>query len=89
MPHRTGLSHATLTVALVVLWVFFERSLSVIVHDEHVVAAVEYLARLVHETTGLSVTYGTVVTMVTVALVIVLAFAWGYAFHLQQFGRGP
>lgn len=89
MPHRTGLSHAVFAVLLSVLWVTFYRSLEVVVSDEQFETMIETIALLIHEYTGISVAYGTVVTMVAFATVTVLGFTWGYAFHRRTFGNGP
>jgi hypothetical protein len=89
MPHRTGLSHAVFAVLLSVLWVAFYRSLEVVVSEERFVAMIEIIAGMIHEYTGVSVAYGTVVTMVAIATVTVLGFAWGYTFHRRTFGKEP
>lgn len=86
MPIRTGLSHAMLAVVLAILWVFFKRSLSVAVRDEHVLTFIGFVARQVHTYTGLSVEYGTVVTLTAITVITVVGFAWGYTFHTKRFG---
>jgi len=87
MPHRTGLSHALFAVVVSVLWIAFYRSLEVVVSKEDVLFVIEFLATWIHEYTGLSPSYGVLVTIVTFSLLTVLGFAWGYAFHLRTFGR--
>jgi hypothetical protein len=59
--------------------------LSVLITEQQMVVFVESVAVLVSSYTGLSVSYGILVTVTAVGVLTVLGFAWGYVFHHTRF----
>jgi len=76
-----------MSLVLVTLWVFFQEALEVVVTESQIVTIIDAIASVISTYAGIAIPYGRAVTVATVGVVTVLAFAWGYVFHVSRFGR--
>jgi hypothetical protein len=84
MPTKTGLSHALAAVVVVVVGPILSRLVEVLITTRDIELAVGALADVLssHPLVPLGSEYTT--TGVYVAIVGVLAFIWGYAYHIRR-----
>ncbi len=87
MPKQTGLSHAIAAVVVVIIGPVLSRLIEVLITTQDIELAMESLASIVssHPFVPLSTDYTT--TAVYLAVVGILAFIWGYAYHIRRHSR--
>lgn len=76
-----------MSVVLVTLWAFFQEALEVVVTRAHIASVIEATARAISSVSGVAVPYSRAVTLAAIGVLTVLAFAWGYVFHVSRFGH--
>lgn len=84
MPKQTGLSHAVAAVVVVIVGPIISRFVEALVTTRDIEAVVESVASIVssHPFVPLGTDYTTTATYL--AVVGVLAFVWGYAYHVRR-----
>ncbi|MEE6210151.1 hypothetical protein U3A55_08295 [Salarchaeum sp. III] len=83
MPHRSGASHAAAALATVVVGGLLSDLVATLVGGAGLVDAT---VAAVQSPLGPLGSSAAAVTM-HVAVIVVLAFVWGYAYHIRTFGR--
>lgn len=84
MPKRTGLSHAVAAVVVVIIGPVLSRLIEVLIVTKDIELAMKSFASSVssHPFVPLSTDYTT--TAVYFTVVGILAFIWGYAYHIRR-----
>jgi len=84
MPKQSGLSHAFAAVVLVVVGPIISRLIELLITTRDLEVAMESFANIVssHPFVPLSTDYTT--TAIYLAVVGILAFVWGYAYHIRR-----
>lgn len=88
MPSRTGFSHAVAAVVVVIVGPVLSRFIELLIMTRDIQPLIESSANLVstHPLVPLSDDYTTAVLYLVI--VGILAFVWGYAYHIQRYGSG-
>lgn len=88
MPARTGVSHALSAVAVVVLGPFLEEFVEVLLRKHELVPAFEAFANTLATRPEIPFTPDIVAALIYLGVVGLLAFVWGFAYHLNRHGLG-
>lgn len=86
MPARTGISHALSAVLVVILGPFLREFVEVLLVRREVVPAFEAVARSIATRPGVPFSSDIVSALVYFGAVGLLAFLWGFAYHLNRHG---
>lgn len=84
MPTQTGLSHAVAAVVVLLVGPVLSRLIETLVTTRDVETVIEALAVVVSSHPIVTLDAGLTATALYVAAIAVLAFVWGYAYHIKR-----
>lgn len=84
MPRWSGFSHAAAALTVLVVGPLITRMVEILVRTQDVRASVRSVATTINTHPLVPLTENLTTTALYVMIICVLAFVWGYAYHLRR-----